>query len=113
MPHFPGPRSNLGYARLAAGDSQDAELSLREALFLDGGYCPTRILLARLTRKMGDEEAAAQQRGTCADGGRVAPSQHARRVQRLYKVTRVITGDDILPLGVSADCSPLRYQDIP
>jgi tetratricopeptide (TPR) repeat protein len=113
MPQFPRPWSNLGYAQIAAGDSQDAELSLRKALFLDGGYCPTRILLARLARKLGDEDAASQLEGRCADGGRVPPSQHARRVQRLYKVTGVITGDDILPLGVSAYCSPLRYQNLP
>lgn len=111
MPQFPRAWANLGSLEIAAGDWQSAELSLRKALFLDGGFCPARMLLARVEREFGDEDEAAEIEGVCADGGRPAHSRHASRASLVYKVTGQVVGDDILPPGLLAYCAPLKYPE--
>ncbi len=111
MPQFSRAWANLGYLESAAGDSAGAEQSLRKALFLDGAFCPARMLLARIEREFGDDDAAANLEGMCADGGRPPVSQHARRISRIYRAPGAVAGDDVLPPGLLAYCAPLKYPE--
>ena len=111
MPQFSRAWANLGYLEFAGGDPQGGELSLRKAVFLDGGFCPARLLLARIEREAGDEGSAASLEATCADTGRTSPSQHARRLHLTYKVTGGFAGDDVLPPGLLAYCTPRQYAE--
>jgi tetratricopeptide (TPR) repeat protein len=110
MPQFSRAWANLGYLEMTAGDSAGAEQSLRKALFLDGGFCPARMLLARIQRGYGDEDAAANLEGMCADGGRPPVSQHARRLSRIYRLQGAAPVDDVLPPGLLAYCTALTYS---
>lgn len=111
MPQFSRAWANLGYLEITAGDSQSAELSLRKAAFLDGGFCPARMLLARVEREFGDEDEAARLEGMCGETGSPPMSQHARRLHLIYLVTGGTAGDDILPPGLLAYCTPLKYPE--
>jgi Tfp pilus assembly protein PilF len=113
MPQFATAWSNLGHAEFSSGDWQQAEQSLRKALFLHSGYCPAITLLAHIEESYGNDKGGVGLSGMCDIGQTSRYSRHSQRVARIYKLKRWVAGDDILPPGLAEYCSPNVHSGIP
>ena len=110
MPQLPRPWANLGYVEFLTGNQDTAARCLRMALFLDGSFCPARLLLAGIERQYGDEDSPASLEGMCEAGAAHMPSRHASRAGRLYRLRESVVSDDVLPSGLLEYCEPQSYR---
>jgi hypothetical protein len=109
MPSLPRPWANLAYLDFVEGDIDRAAEALGPAMFLSPGFCPTRVLLAQIERRNGNEEAADGLEGPCLPGSLHVLSRNASRAGRLYRFRGPVMAGGVLPPGLLRYCEPASF----